>query len=113
MGCSACMIDLTASRCTFFFEAHNLHVTSPLPRLLRYMFRVGALCMQRDLPPEHRYGSKNGMTVTGSEVTSPVMMWLHALEALFRRLKVTFCDFVRVVCACFASRVSVAKLFPE
>lgn len=51
--------------------------------------------LKRNLPVEQRYGSKNGMTVTGSQVTSPVSMWLHALEALLQRLKVrlvyTYC----------------------
>eukprot|EP00903_Cladosiphon_okamuranus_P010615 g10038.t1 len=42
---------------------------------------------ENDLPVEQRLGSKNGMKVVGSQVTSPVAMWLHALEALLQRLK--------------------------
>lgn len=51
---------------------------------------------QKDLPPEQRYGSKNGMTVRGSEVTSPVAMWLHALEALLQQLKVIHIDRITI-----------------
>ncbi|CBJ33890.1 conserved unknown protein [Ectocarpus siliculosus] len=42
---------------------------------------------EKDLPVEQRYGSKNGMKVVDEQVTSPVAMWLHALEALLQRLK--------------------------
>ncbi|CAM9333617.1 unnamed protein product [Pylaiella littoralis] len=42
---------------------------------------------EKDLPVEQRLGSKNGMKVVGAQVTSPVAMWLHALEALLQRLK--------------------------
>eukprot|EP00752_Nemacystus_decipiens_P002575 g2413.t1 len=42
---------------------------------------------ENDLPVDQRLGSKNGMKVVGSQVTSPVAMWLHALEALLQRLE--------------------------
>ncbi|CAN0504637.1 unnamed protein product, partial [Ectocarpus sp. 8 AP-2014] len=40
---------------------------------------------EKDLPVEQRYDSKNGMKVVDEQVTSPVAMWLHALEALLQR----------------------------
>lgn len=50
---------------------------------------VSSSCASKhDLPEEQRFGAKSGMTVNGSRVTSPVRMWLHALEALLQRLKV-------------------------
>jgi xylulokinase len=60
---------------------------------------------EKDLP---RYGTING-TIQGpgdGEVTSPVSMWLEAIDLLMERMKNSGIDFSAIVAVCGAAQVS-------